>query len=105
MLVFPSRLSFAQMIQAKIGDDAVNPGVEGALEAKVDDVPVSFEEGFLVDILCVRFGVGEMQRQAKDRLVVLPDKRLKRSSVTALRGTNQIAVIQSALGLAHSGSR
>src|SRR5579872_842853 len=105
MRILPPRLAFAQVVEAQIGNDPVNPGIERAFKTKVTDMPVSFEEGFLIDVLRVGFRAGEVKRKAQDRLIILPDKRLKRTPVTALRGTNQIAVIQSALSLTHYCSR
>src|SRR5262249_41123357 len=105
MRIFPARLSLAQVVETKIGDDAEDPCVERTFEAEAADVTISLEEGFLVNVLGISFRVGEAKGEAKNGLIVLPDERLKSSTVTALRGTNQITVIQSALSLTHSRSR
>src|SRR6266550_3548221 len=46
-LVFGARLSAAQVVQADVGDDAVEPGIKAALEAESVEIPVDLEEGFL----------------------------------------------------------
>src|SRR5258708_23384496 len=49
-LVFGARLAAAQVVQAHVGDDAVEPGIEAALEAETVYVAINLEEGFLVDV-------------------------------------------------------
>src|SRR5258708_19257182 len=49
-LIFRTRLSAAQVIQADVGDDAVEPGVKAALETKTMEIAVNLEESFLVDL-------------------------------------------------------
>src|SRR5215471_12073617 len=105
MRIFAARLALAQVVEAEVGNDPVNPGIERTFKTEITNVTVGFEESFLIDVLSVCLRVGEMKSQPQHRLVVLTNQRLKRSPVTALRGANQIAVIQSALSLAHSGSR
>ena len=46
------------MVEAEVGDDAVDPGVEGALEAEVAEVAISLEEGLLLDVLGILLGTG-----------------------------------------------
>src|SRR5262249_3306142 len=49
-LIFRARLTAAKMVQANIGHDAVEPGVEAALEAEAMKVAVNLEEGFLINV-------------------------------------------------------
>ena len=62
--ILPARLLLAQMIQAKIGHDPVNPGIKRAFKAKTGDVPVGFEERVLVNVTGLRFGSGQVKGQA-----------------------------------------
>ena len=52
-LIFRARLAAAQVIQADVGDDAVEPSVKAALETEAMEVAVDLEEGFLVDVASV----------------------------------------------------
>src|SRR5213078_1711032 len=49
-LIFGTGLPSAQVVQADIGDDAVEPGIEAAFEAKAVEIAVNLEEGFLINI-------------------------------------------------------
>src|SRR5262249_40765740 len=96
-----ARLAAAQMVETKVGDDAVDPGVERALEAEVPEMAIRLQERFLVDVLRVGLRTGEVQRQAQDRVVVLADECLERGAVTALRRADQIAVFYATQGTCH----
>ena len=51
MRVFPAGLPLAQMIEAEVGDDPVNPGIKRALEAEIPDMAIGLQEGFLEYVL------------------------------------------------------
>ena len=68
------------MVEAQVGRDAVDPGVERALKAEVLQIPVSFEKGLLMDILRVLLRAGEPECQPQNRAVVLADQCVKRSA-------------------------
>ncbi len=60
--VFFPHLFLADVIQAQIGHNPVNPGIERALEAEASDVLVCLQERFLIDVLgfvlCIRSSAG-----------------------------------------------
>jgi hypothetical protein len=81
------------MVQAEIGNNAINPGVKRALKTEVPDVPVGLQEGLLIDIVRVGVGAGQVQRQAQHGLVILAHQCLESGTVSALGGANQFAII------------
>ncbi len=93
---FLAHLLFAQMIEAKIGYDAIDPGIERALKAKIGYALVRFEERFLVYILGLVLVTGELHGQPHHRLIVVPHQLLERGAVTALRFADQQRVIDTA---------
>src|SRR5260370_27432999 len=65
-LIFRTRLAAPQVVEAYVGDDAVEPGVKAALEAKAVEIAVNLEEGFLIDVPGVLGTFHEIERQAQD---------------------------------------
>src|SRR5712692_10651323 len=57
-LVFGAAVAPAHVVEAYIGDDAIDPGIKAALEAEAVQVLVDFQESFLVDVTCV-FGASQ----------------------------------------------
>src|SRR5215469_15633557 len=47
------QLLAAQVITAQVSDDAIDPGIERALEAESSDIAVGAQKGFLINILGV----------------------------------------------------
>src|SRR5438477_9066791 len=70
--IFFSHLLLPQVIEAEIGDDAVNPGIKRTLEAKTADVLVRLQERFLINVLGFRVRAGKMHSQPEHCLVVVP---------------------------------
>src|SRR5207302_3673180 len=103
--IFFSHALLAQMVEAQIGYDPVNPGVEGALETEAADILVRFEEGVLIDVLSVLFGSGEMQGQPQDRLVIVLHELLEGSAVAPLRLADQHRVVYAAFLTSHAAPR
>jgi hypothetical protein len=91
--VFFAHVPFAQMVEAKIGDDAVNPGVEGTLEAEAPQVFVGLQKGLLVDILRVGFRSGQVQSQAKNGVIVMTHEHLEGCTVSLLRLADQSRIV------------
>ena len=96
--VFAAALAAAQMVQAKVGDDPVEPGVEGALEPEVAEVAVGLEEGLLVNVLGVLLVAQHVQREAEDGLVVAADQRVEGGAVAALSFADEFVVFGALLG-------
>jgi hypothetical protein len=94
---FAARLAAAHGIERDIGDDTVEPGVKGALEAEVRKIPVGLEEGFLHDVLRIILRSGDVEGQAQDSLVMLPDQRIEGAARARLRLADQL-VFQRPLG-------
>src|SRR5271156_5293640 len=49
-LIFRTRLPPSQMIEANIGDDAVQPGIKAAFKAKAMQVTVDLQKSILIDV-------------------------------------------------------
>src|SRR5271156_2027987 len=88
-----AHLPLAQMIEAKIGHDTVNPGVKRALKAKIPDALVRLQESFLINILSFVFRAGEMQGQPQHCLVVTPHQLLEGSAIATLRSADKKSVV------------
>src|SRR6266436_1571826 len=97
--VFLPDLSLAEVIETEIGDDAVNPGVERALEAKTAYILVGLEEGLLEDVLGVMLGSGEVQGKPQYGLVVMANQFLEGGAIAALRLADQHRIVDAAATL------
>src|SRR6266550_2614844 len=93
-LIFGARLSAAQMVQADVGDDAVEPGVEAALEAETVKIAVDLEECFLVDVPGVFGALHEIQSQAQDVPVEAAHQFLESRTTARLRFRNQGPLVE-----------
>src|SRR3954449_3612429 len=93
------------MIETKIRHDAVNPGVEGALEAEAAAVLVGLEKCILVNVLSVLLSSGEMESEPKNRLIVMAHEFLESGAVPALRLPDQHRVVDSAFLPSHATPR
>ena len=78
-------LLLAQVVEAEIGDDAVNPRVEGALKAKIANALVRLQERVLDDVLGIFAVLRDVLRDPKDVPVVAADQLFKSRVVTFLR--------------------
>src|SRR5260370_2521205 len=92
----------AKMVQATIGNNAINPGINRALEAKASDVLVSLEEGVLIDVLGVVLSAGEMERQPQNRLIVVTHQFLEGGAVPALRLADEDRIVDGAFLPSHA---
>ena len=81
------------MIQAEIGDDAVDPRVEGTLETEAAQIFVGLEEGLLINVLGVRFRSRQVQRQPQNRLIVMTHQHFEGRAVALLRLPDQARVV------------
>ena len=77
--VFATALAPAQMVQAQVGHNPVQPGIKRALEPEVSQMPVRLQERLLVHVLGVLLVAQHMQRQPQDGLVVAPHQRIERA--------------------------
>jgi hypothetical protein len=69
-LILRTRLAAAQMIEAHVGDDAVEPGIKAALEAKPVKVAIDLQKGVLVHVPCVFLALHQIQSQSQHVAVV-----------------------------------
>src|SRR5271156_2347596 len=81
------------MVETEVGDDAVNPGIEGTLEPETAEVLVRLEEGFLIDVLRVGFRPREVQSEPQNRLIVMTHQDLEGRTVSLLRLPDQARVV------------
>src|SRR5882762_9853645 len=81
------------MIEAEVGDDPVDPRVEGTFKTEAAQILVSLEEGLLIDVLGVRLRSRQMQRQPQNRLIVMTHQDLEGSAVSLLRLADQTRVV------------
>jgi len=93
-LIFGARLTAAQVVQANVGDDAVEPGVKAALEAETVEIAVDLEECFLVDVAGVLGALHEIQRQAQNVPVEAAHQFLESSTTARLRFRNQGPLVE-----------
>ena len=56
-IFFPD-ISFAQVVEAEVGDDPINPGIERTLKAEASEVFISLKKGVLMDILGIGLRAG-----------------------------------------------
>src|SRR5207245_9986595 len=64
-LVFGAGLAAAQVVQANVGNDAVEPGVKAALKAESVEIAVDLKEGFLIYVPGVLGPLDPVERQAQ----------------------------------------
>src|SRR4051812_49330552 len=103
--IFFADTLFAKVVEAKISDDAVDPGVERALKAKAAQVLVGLQKGVLVNVLCVGFGTGEAEREPQNTLVVVADEFFERGAIATLRLSDQSVVVHATKSLGEGFSR
>jgi hypothetical protein len=92
------------MIKAEIGGNSINPRVKRALETKPRQMYIRAQESFLINILTILLGTGEMNGEAEDRPVILLDELLESCGIALLRCPNQLRVVY-ASGPTLSGRR
>ena len=85
------------MIQAEIGHDAVDPGVEGAFEAKVANTFVRLQKCVLINILRFVLRSGQVHCQTQHRVIVVAHQLFECRAATALRLAHQERVVDTAL--------
>ena len=61
--IFLPHVPFTKMVEAEIGDDPVDPGVERTFETKAAEIFVRLQKGVLVNILGVGFRSGEVKSE------------------------------------------
>lgn len=86
--------ALAEEVQAKVGDDAVEPGVEAAIEAEGVEIAMDAEEGLLVDIAGVLLGAQEVEGEAEDGLIVGVDELLEGELVARLRRSDECRFVR-----------
>src|SRR2546428_13721232 len=76
-LVSRPSLAPTEVIEANVGYDAVEPGVEAAFKAEAVEIPIDFEKGFLIDVPRILRPAHHVQRQAHDVAIVAAAKLLE----------------------------
>ena len=85
--------SLPQVIEAQVGHDSVDPGIEGTLKAEAANVYISTQKGFLVDVLSIFLRAGEMNCEAQHGTVVLPYQFFESGCVAELSSADELCVI------------
>jgi hypothetical protein len=85
------------VIEAQVGHNPVNPGVEGTLEPEAAYVFVGLEERVLINILSVLLRSGEMKSEPQHRLIVMTNEFLEGGAASALGLPNEHRVIDAAI--------
>jgi hypothetical protein len=85
-----ANFSFAQLIEAEVGDDAVQPSREAGIEAKLGQITVDAKEGFLVNVARVFFGVKQIVGHAQDVMIMSAHKFVESAGVATLGGTDKV---------------
>ena len=93
------------MVEAKVGDDAVDPGIERALKTEAAQVLVGLQKGVLINVLCVGFRTGEAEREPQNTLVVVADEFFERGAIATLSLSDQSVVVHATKSLGEGFSR
>jgi len=78
-------LAAAQVVQANIGNDAVQPGIEAALKPEPVQIFVDPHETFLVDVTGVFGTMNQIEGQAQNLAVIAVHQLLECQTVARLR--------------------
>src|SRR5260370_20072442 len=87
-LVFGAGLAAAQVVEANVGDDAVEPGVKATFKAETVQIPVNLEERFLIDVAGALGPLHEIEGQAQDLAVIPANQFLQSAPCSRLRFLN-----------------
>jgi hypothetical protein len=79
-----ARILLAQVIEAEIRNDTVDPSIKSALKTKAGQIYVGAQERFLINVLTIFLRAGEMNRQAEDGTIILPNQFFEGRSVAKL---------------------
>src|SRR5215470_16035714 len=93
-LVFRARLTAAKVVQADVGDDAVEPGVEAALEAETMKIAVNLEKSFLINVAGIFRAFHQVQGEAQNIAIETADQFLKSGPVASLRFRHQSSLVE-----------
>jgi hypothetical protein len=99
-LIFGPAVPAAELVKANICDDAIQPGIETALETEAMQILINFQESFLVDVAGVFWLVQNVQGDSQDVAVVAMHQRFKRFAIARLRAFDQRAVVWRGQGAA-----
>jgi len=83
-----SHFSLAQIIQANVGHDAVQPSVKTAIEPEGINAAEDAQEGLLKDVTCVFLGAEQVDGEPEHTLVVSADELLEGILIAALDSPN-----------------
>src|SRR5205807_860829 len=93
-LVFGAGLAAAQVVQANVGNDAVEPGVKAALKAESVEIAVDLKEGFLIYVPGVLGPLHQVQRQAQHVPVEAAHQFLESRAAARLRFRDQRSLVE-----------
>src|SRR6202521_5063361 len=84
-LVFGTRLAAAQLVEANVGHDAVEPSIKAALEAKPVEIAVHLQEGFLINVAGIFRALHQVEGQPQNVAVIAAHEFLESRSAATLR--------------------
>src|SRR6266852_7221326 len=93
-LIFRPRLPPPQMVQANIGDDAIQPGVKAAFKAETMEIAVDLQESFLINVARVLGTLHQIQRQPQHVAVIAAHQFLESSAASGLRFRDYAALVK-----------
>jgi len=93
-LILGTSLAAAQVVEANVGDNAVEPGVKAAFEAEAVKVAVDLKESLLIDVAGVFGPLHEVQGEAQNVAVETANEFLESATVTRLRLRHQCPLIK-----------
>ena len=82
------------MVQANVGNDAVEPGVKAALKAESVEIAVDLKEGFLIYVPGVLGPLHQVQRQAQHVPVEAAHQFLESRAAARLRFRDQRSLVE-----------
>src|SRR5215471_21246628 len=82
------------MVQANVGDDAVKPGVEAALETEAVQIAVDLEKSFLVNVARIFRTLHEVQSEAENVAVEAANQFLESRTAARLRLRHQRSLVE-----------
>ena len=101
----PPNLTATEVVEADIGNNPIQPGVERTIEPESVEVPVDLQKSLLVDIARFIRRPQKVHGDAEDTLVVGPHQTLESILVALLGRADQPGFVCLRLGSRHPGTQ
>src|ERR1700720_1568558 len=93
-LLFRMAATAAQVIEANVGNDSIDPGEEGAFEAEAVQIAVDLQEGLLIDVPRVFGAAQPVGREPQDLPVVALHEQVESGAVAGLGALDKRPVVR-----------